>query len=48
MFSRMKVARKFLLTGVALIGLLAFAAPRAAAAQSCALCYTRRLPPGAG
>src|SRR5712664_555376 len=41
MFSRMKVAGNFLLTGVALIGLLTFAAPRPAAAQGCALCYTQ-------
>jgi len=41
MFSRMKIAGKFFLTGVALIGLLTFAAPRPAAAQSCALCYTQ-------
>src|SRR5258708_40011997 len=41
MFSRMKVAGRCLLTGVAVIGLLTFAAPRPAAAQSCALCYTQ-------
>jgi hypothetical protein len=41
MFLRMKVAGKFLLTGVALVGLLMFAPPRPAAAQSCALCYTQ-------
>ena len=37
----MKVAGKFLLSSVALVGLLTFAAPRPAAAQSCALCYTQ-------
>jgi len=41
MLSRMKVAGKLLLTGVALVGLLTFATPRPAAAQSCALCYTQ-------
>jgi hypothetical protein len=41
MFSRMKIARPFLLFGAAVIGLLMFAAPRPAAAQSCALCYTQ-------
>lgn len=41
MFARMKVDRLFLLMGVALVGLLMLAAPRPAAAQSCALCYTQ-------
>ena len=41
MYSRMKGARKLLLTGLTLSGLLTFAAPRPAAAQSCALCYTQ-------
>jgi hypothetical protein len=41
MLSRMRVARPFLLIGVALIGLLILAAPRPIAAQSCALCYTQ-------
>ena len=41
MFSRIMVARPFILIGVALIGLLMLAAPRPAAAQSCALCYTQ-------
>jgi hypothetical protein len=41
MFLRMKVSGKFLLTSVALVGLLTFTAPRPAAAQSCALCYTQ-------
>ena len=41
MFSRMRIARPFLLIGVALIGLLMLAAPRSTAAQSCALCYTQ-------
>ena len=41
MFSRIIVARPFLLIGVALIGLLMLAAPRPAGAQSCALCYTQ-------
>jgi hypothetical protein len=40
MLARM-IARISLLIGVALIGLLMFAAPRPAAAQSCALCYTQ-------
>jgi len=41
MFSRIMVARPFLLIGVALIGVLMLAAPRPTAAQSCALCYTQ-------
>ena len=41
MFSRIMVARPFILIGVALIGLLMLAAPRPVAAQSCALCYTQ-------
>jgi hypothetical protein len=41
MFSRLRIARQFLLIGVALIGLGMLAAPRPAAAQSCALCYTQ-------
>jgi hypothetical protein len=41
MLSRIRVARPFLLIGVALIGLLMLAAPRPTAAQSCALCYTQ-------
>jgi hypothetical protein len=41
MFSRVRIARPFLLIGVALIGLLMLAAPLPAAAQSCALCYTQ-------
>jgi hypothetical protein len=41
MVSRIRVARPFLLVGVTLIGLLMLAAPRPAAAQSCALCYTQ-------
>jgi hypothetical protein len=41
MFSRIIVARPFLLIGVALIGLLMLAAPRPAGAQSCVLCYTQ-------
>lgn len=41
MFSRIMIARPFLLIGVALIGFLMLAAPRPAAAQSCALCYTQ-------
>jgi hypothetical protein len=41
MFARMKFA------GVALIGLLLLAAPRPAAAQSCALCYTQAASSGA-
>jgi hypothetical protein len=34
------MGRFFLPFGVTLLGLLMFAAPRTAAAQSCALCYT--------
>ena len=41
MLARMKSARTSFLIGVALIGLLMFAASRPAAAQSCALCYTQ-------
>ena len=41
MFSRIMVARPFILTGAALIGLLMLAAPRPTAAQGCALCYTQ-------
>jgi hypothetical protein len=41
MLARIRVARPFLLIGVALIGLLMLAAPRPTAAQSCALCYTQ-------
>ena len=41
MFSRIMVARPFLLIGAALIGALMLAAPRPTAAQSCALCYTQ-------
>ena len=41
MFSRIMVARPFILIGVALIGALMLAAPRPTAAQSCALCYTQ-------
>jgi hypothetical protein len=41
MFSRIVVARRFLLIAVALIGLLMLSAPRPTAAQSCALCYTQ-------
>ena len=41
MLSRIRVARPFLLIGVALIGLLMLAVPRPTAAQSCALCYTQ-------
>jgi hypothetical protein len=40
MLSRTRIARTFLPIGVALLGLLMLAAPRPAAAQSCALCYT--------
>jgi len=40
MLSRTKIARTFLPIGVALLGLLMLVAPRQAAAQSCALCYT--------
>ena len=41
MFSRIMVARPFILIGAALIGLLMLAAPRPTAAQGCALCYTQ-------
>jgi hypothetical protein len=41
MLARMKSASTSFLIGVALVGLLMFAAPRPAAAQSCALCYTQ-------
>jgi hypothetical protein len=41
MVSRMRISQPFLLMGVALMGLLMLAAPRPAAAQSCALCYTQ-------
>jgi hypothetical protein len=40
MVSRLRMGRSFLPVGVALLGLLMFAAPRPASAQSCALCYT--------
>jgi hypothetical protein len=41
MVSGIRVARPFLLFGVGAIALLMLAAPRPAAAQSCALCYTQ-------
>jgi len=40
MVSRIRMSRSFFPVGVALLGLLMLVAPRPAAAQSCALCYT--------
>jgi hypothetical protein len=40
MVSRIRMGRSLLPVGVALMGFLMLAAPRPAAAQSCALCYT--------
>jgi hypothetical protein len=40
MLSRTRIAKTFLPFGVTLLVLLMLAAPRPAAAQSCALCYT--------
>jgi hypothetical protein len=47
MLARMRVERRFLLIGVALVGLLMLAAPLPAVAQSCSLCYTRAASSGA-
>jgi hypothetical protein len=41
MFARNRISGTLLVISVALIGLLLLAAPRPAAAQSCALCYTQ-------
>jgi hypothetical protein len=44
---KLKFQRPFLLTGIALIGVVLLAAPSLAFSQSCALCYTQAASAGA-